>query len=170
MENAFETLPKDDRLTYAGFWERFAAYLIDSFIVGIPLAIFTVGFIFIVFGVTGTFDTILNTSSPENMTEQQVIGIIIGYLVIVALNIIIISVYFAGMHASKWQATIGKKLLHLKVVDLEGNRISFWRALGRYAAMAFLSGIFLIGYLLAAFTEKKQALHDLIAGTLVIKS
>ena len=85
------------------------------------------------------------------------------------INLVSAVAYFAGLHASKWQGTIGKKILGLKVTDLKGNRISFWRAFGRYLAMSFLSGILLIGYIMAAFTEKKQGLHDLIAGTLVVK-
>uniref|UniRef100_UPI0013C2DACA RDD family protein n=1 Tax=Klebsiella pneumoniae TaxID=573 RepID=UPI0013C2DACA len=89
--------------------------------------------------------------------------------VIILVSLIAAVAYFAGMHASKWQATVGKKLLGLKVTDLHGNRITFWRALGRYLAMSFLSGILLIGYIIAAFTEKKQSLHDLIASTIVIK-
>ncbi|MEM5593714.1 RDD family protein [Niallia circulans] len=74
------------------------------------------------------------------------------------------------LHSSKWQATIGKKLLGLKVEDLKGNKLSFWRSLGRYIVSSLLSGILLIGFILAAFTEKKQALHDLIVGSIVVKN
>jgi uncharacterized RDD family membrane protein YckC len=78
--------------------------------------------------------------------------------------------YTAGLTSSSLQGTLGKKVLGLKVVDLNGNRISFARASGRFFA-SILSGLILgIGYLMAAFNPKKQSLHDQIAGTFVIKN
>jgi uncharacterized RDD family membrane protein YckC len=165
---------KEDSL-YAGFWLRFCAYLIDSIILGIPLSIITMIAFMIFFGTSDvmymmTYDPALMN---QELTDQQVFSLIIAYyvtlLIVSIIGFIAGVAYFAGLHASKWQATIGKKILGLKVTDVSGNRITFWRALGRYAAMAFLSGIFLIGYIIAAFTEKKQSLHDLIASTIVIK-
>jgi uncharacterized RDD family membrane protein YckC len=59
--------------------------------------------------------------------------------------------------------------LGIRVTDLDGGRISFGRATGRYFGK-ILSGLILgIGFLMAAFTERKQALHDLLAGTLVVR-
>lgn len=79
-------------------------------------------------------------------------------------------VYTAGLTSSNLQGTLGKKILGLKVVDLNGNRISFARATGRFFA-SILSGLILgIGYLMVAFNPKKQGLHDQIAGTYVIKN
>jgi len=76
-------------------------------------------------------------------------------------------IYEAAMESSSKQATVGKMALGLKVTDLEGRRISFARATGRHFAK-FISGmIFLVGYIMAGFTQRKQALHDMIAGTLV---
>lgn len=76
--------------------------------------------------------------------------------------------YFAIQESSEHQATFGKRALGIIVVDEQGNRISFGRATGRFFAK-WLSGVILyIGYIMAAFTARKQALHDLIAGTLVI--
>jgi uncharacterized RDD family membrane protein YckC len=78
--------------------------------------------------------------------------------------------YFAGMESSARQATIGKSAMSLRVTNYEGQRISFGHATGRFFAK-IVSGLipFAIGYIMAAFTEKKQALHDLIAGTLVLR-
>lgn len=76
--------------------------------------------------------------------------------------------YFAGFESSKWQATIGKKLLELKVVDLEGNRVSFARATGRYFGKLLSRITLMIGFLMIIWTKKKQALHDKLASTLVI--
>lgn len=76
-------------------------------------------------------------------------------------------IYEAAMESSSKQATIGKMALGLKVTDMEGRRISFARASGRHFAK-FISGmILLVGYIMAGFTQRKQALHDMIAGTLV---
>jgi len=75
--------------------------------------------------------------------------------------------YEALMESSSRQATLGKMIFGMKVTDLSGNRISFARATGRYFAK-WLSGLtLLIGYIIAGFTERKQALHDMLAGTLV---
>ena len=72
------------------------------------------------------------------------------------------------MESSSKQGTVGKMILNLRVVDMLGNRISFGRATGRFFGK-ILSGLILnIGYIMAAFTEKKQALHDMLAGCLVI--
>ena len=77
--------------------------------------------------------------------------------------------YFALLESSAKQGTLGKMALGIRVTDLDGNRISFGRATGRYFAK-FISAIILyIGFIMAAFTAKKQALHDIIASTLVIK-
>lgn len=76
--------------------------------------------------------------------------------------------YFALQESSKWQGTVGKRALGLKVVDLEGRRISFGRATGRYFGK-FLSSLLYIGYLMIFWTKKKQALHDMIASTLVVR-
>ncbi len=76
--------------------------------------------------------------------------------------------YFAGMESTSRQATIGKSLLGIYVTDVDGNRISFLRATGRYFAKILSALILFIGYIMAAFTARKQALHDLLASTLVL--
>lgn len=78
--------------------------------------------------------------------------------------------YYAGLHASEWQATLGKRVFGLRVVDLEGERIGFGRATGRYFAEFLSALILLIGYLMVAFTERKQGLHDMLANTLVVRA
>lgn len=76
--------------------------------------------------------------------------------------------YFALMESSSRQATIGKSVMNIYVTDLNGQRISFLRATGRYFAKFISAIILLIGFIMAAFTERKQALHDMIASTLVM--
>ena len=77
--------------------------------------------------------------------------------------------YFVGFESSSWQATPGKRALGLIVTDTEGRRISPARAVGRYFGKILSGLILLIGYIMIAFTERKQGLHDFLAGTLVVK-
>jgi uncharacterized RDD family membrane protein YckC len=88
----------------------------------------------------------------------------VGDLVVVAIDWL----YFAYQESSPAQATLGKRALGIKVTDLQGNRISSARATGRYFAKILSIVTFLIGYIIAAFTARKQALHDLVADTLVV--
>jgi uncharacterized RDD family membrane protein YckC len=76
--------------------------------------------------------------------------------------------YYAGMESSSRQATVGKSVMGIYVTGLDGQRISFLRATGRYFAKFISALILLIGFIMAAFTERKQALHDIIASTLVL--
>jgi uncharacterized RDD family membrane protein YckC len=90
------------------------------------------------------------------MFGVQIVAVVIEWL------------YFAGMESSAGQATLGKRALGIKVTDMSGNRITFGKATGRFFGKILSSLILLIGFLMAAFTQKKQALHDLLAGTLVV--
>lgn len=85
------------------------------------------------------------------------------------LMILEVWLYFAFMESSQSQATLGKKVLGLKVKDTVGNRITFGRATGRHFGKVVSGLILCIGFIMAGFTAKKQALHDYIAGTLVVK-
>jgi len=77
--------------------------------------------------------------------------------------------YEAFMTSSEWQATVGKRVMSIVVTDLNGNRMSFARATGRHFAKYISVFLLGIGFVIAAFTAKKQALHDMIAETLVMK-
>jgi len=77
-------------------------------------------------------------------------------------------IYEAWMMSSEWQATVGKRALGIKVTGLDGGRISFARATGRHFAKYISICLLFGGYIMAAFTAKKQALHDMIAETLVV--
>ena len=77
--------------------------------------------------------------------------------------------YYTLMESSRFQGTLGKMAVQIKVTDLDGNRISFGQATGRHFGK-FLSAILLgIGFIMVAFTEKKQGLHDVMAGCLVVR-
>ncbi len=77
--------------------------------------------------------------------------------------------YFAIMESSDHQATLGKMALGLVVTDLQGRQITFGRATGRYFGKILSAFIFCIGFMMAGFTERKQALHDMLAGALVVR-
>ncbi len=93
-----------------------------------------------------------------------------NFSVMLAISVLIAWAYFGTFHASPWQATLGKRAFGIKVTDLAGNRISFARSTGRYFASFISTLLLLLGYVVAAFTRKKQALHDMIAGTLVVSA
>lgn len=138
---------------HAGFWLRFLAYLIDTIIVG------AVGTVLVL---TAAFPLTLTVGSLS--PAQLVYG-----MFIIAFIFLGQWLYYALMESSRYQATVGKIALKLKVVDYSGERLTFWRATGRFFAK-FLSMIILyIGFLMIGWTEKKQGLHDMIAETYVVK-
>jgi len=142
-------LPKEDlssEIRFGGFWIRVGAYLIDLVILNVVI------FLSLSF-VPGGSDLLI-----DNFAAFFIPITILGWL------------YFAGLHSSKWQASVGKKVLGLKVVDKEFNRISFVRATGRHFAEILSSMIIFIGYLMVRWTEKNQGLHDMKAGTYVAKA
>jgi uncharacterized RDD family membrane protein YckC len=143
---------------YGGFWIRFVAFLIDGFIVGIVILPIS-GLIALAIGLAG------------NAVSMPTVGVhVVKGIVGLAFNFCASWIYEAGMESSSKQATLGKMALALKVTDLEGRRISFARAAGRYFGKILSSMTLLVGYVLAGLTERKQALHDMIAGTLVIRT
>jgi uncharacterized RDD family membrane protein YckC len=85
------------------------------------------------------------------------------------LALLIWLAYFSAMECSKYQGTLGKIALGLRVTDLNGTRLTPLNAVGRNLGKILSSLILGIGFLMAAFTAKKQALHDILAGTLVVK-
>ena len=131
--------------TYAGFWRRFAAWFLDGLLLSL---------VAVPFGLQFSGDT---AAEAARASASGTVSTVIGWL------------YFALMESSAKQATVGKMALGIMVTDEDGRRIGFGRATGRYFAK-FLSVLTLgIGFLMAGFTERKQALHDMVASCLVIK-
>ncbi len=163
-----ETLTEENKkeFRYGGFWLRFVAYLIDYFILQFAGFILSLPFIG---GIILSAIRLDNNAMNEEMTFLGVAGILGFVLLIVLINLLLGWLYYAFMQSSGTQATLGKMALNLIVTDLEGNRITFGRATARYFSKIISNMTLYIGYILAGFTEKKQALHDMIAGTLVIK-
>ena len=123
---------------YANLFKRSLAYIIDVIIVAVPF---------------GVFMAALENSSKLSDSDMVLLYIIMG-------------LYFIIFESSSKGATLGKQLFGLKVVDTNGEKISFLRALGRYIAFIFLS----IGVIFALFSKKKQTVHDLVANTIVIEN
>jgi len=154
-------------VAYAGFWLRFVAFLIDGVISGIAFVILLIP----LFVLTGAGAALSRIGSGEDISDDVAaflgIGFIFGFFGIIFL---VSWLYYALSESSSWQATPGKKMLNLKVTDMTGEPISFGRASGRFFARIITHMIPLaIGYILAGFTEKKQAIHDMIASCLVLR-
>ena len=111
-------------------------------------------------------DHLSDTDAGTFIGIASILGSVLG---LVLSSIAVGWLYFALMESSKNQATLGKMALNLKVTDMEGNPVSFGRASLRYFGKILSGMIMMIGYILAGLTEKKQALHDMIAGCLVIR-
>jgi uncharacterized RDD family membrane protein YckC len=152
---------------YAEFWPRAAAYLIDGVILGIPFGLVALVLIFFL----GGFGVMLRSRTVDpGAAAAFVAPIFLSFLFGMIFFVGLQWLYFAGMESSERQATFGKSVMSLRVVNLEGQRLSFGHATGRFFAKIISGMIPLgIGYIMAAFTEKRQALHDMIAGTLVLR-
>jgi uncharacterized RDD family membrane protein YckC len=150
-------------VAYAGFWLRFVALIIDQLLLYFVVMILLLPFAASVgMGMRG-----MATGRPPDL--QALLPMIHVMFRLALLRIIVHWLYYSLLESSAWQGTLGKKALGLEVTDLDGSRISFGRATGRFFAK-FISWIILgIGFIMAGFTEKKQALHDILAGTLVIR-
>ncbi len=160
--------------TYAGFWWRFLAYLIDDIILSFASAFLLIpiwaSLGFSIFAAGRWEGTDWDFDSGVDPNSCAFIGSMIGLIIITVLLAIALEwLYFSLMESSKYQATLGKMAVSVKVTDLEGNRICFARATGRYFGKILSGMILMIGYIMAGFTQKKQALHDMLANTLVIR-
>lgn len=137
-------------VVYAGFWKRYAAYFLDSFVVGI-----------INLPVSVVFNLIGASSGNESLAlAMSMVAMLGGFVIGIG--------YYAGFHASRGGATLGKMAVGIKVVRSDGERITFMRGVGRYFGFILSSLTLMIGFIMAAFTQRKQALHDMLCDTLVV--
>jgi len=145
---------------YGGFWIRVVAAIIDLIIVAVALAPFKA-----IFGLGGLA---LGGFDLHGHHGPMVLPyLIFGGGIFAFLKISAGWLYEALLESSCYQATLGKMIFGMKVTDLYGNRISFARATGRHFAKILSGMILCIGFIMVGFTERKQGLHDMIAGTLV---
>lgn len=129
-----------DRAAYAGFWRRFAAWAIDCLVISIGSA---------------ALRAVASLVGVEGDTQFWPIFVAAYFL------------YCTVLESSSWQATVGKRALGLKVTNESGERVAFARAAARFAAKLLSVLTLCAGYLLIVVTKRRQALHDLIAGTFV---
>lgn len=146
MEDQILDAPSvDAKVNYAGFWIRFAAYFIDAVI----LFVVNLGLSFVLFDDYSAF-------APH--IASQVLSLVLGIG------------YFCGMESSARQATLGKMAVGIKVGNSRGEQITFMNAVGRYFAKIISALILLIGFMMAGWDSKKQALHDKLANTYVFQA
>ncbi len=142
MNDTHSSIFPDRPINYAGFWERFFAALVD----GIVMSAIGYGLNYLF---TGNIFGLWYWNFFSN--------IVLGWL------------YYALQESGSRQATLGKMALDIKVCNLEGGRISFAQATGRFFGRYLSAMILLIGYLMMLWDSKKQTLHDKLARTLVVK-
>lgn len=138
---------------YVGFWWRFLAAIIDGIIMMVFFYILS-----LVFGIS------MMGGSVDPATGMPVINPV-SYL----LQFVIPIAYYGVMQASAMQATVGKMAIGAIVTDVQGNRLSYAKSFLREVCKIPAMMILLIGYIMIAFTARKQGLHDIMAGTLVVK-
>src|SRR2546430_9676102 len=131
-----------DQTRFAGFWLRLAAYLIDLSLIYIVEGVLAVGVVMMSPRVIGVVDILY--------------GLLNFALVAAALS----WAYFALFESSPMQGTVGKYALGLYVTDMSGDPIGFWRATARYWLKLLSSLSVMVGWIVVAFTPRKQALHD----------
>ncbi|MFY0516585.1 RDD family protein [Lysinibacillus sp. UGB7] len=149
----------EQNVNFSGFWTRFLAYLIDGIVLGlvyIPIVV-----------VSGIIQVVLSIS----LGEESILGVAIATWIIASIIYLAVGLaYMILMPASKYQGTVGKKLMGIKIVDEDGGRISVSKSVLRYLGMIVSGLTFYIGYIMIAFHPQKRALHDIIGGTYVVSA
>lgn len=142
----------DDKKHYANFWNRLSAFVIDSIIVGIG----TIAIAFIIRQIANIIagDYVSQNGLPDPLVFVELL--LPGLL------------YNSIMESSSKQATIGKNAAGIWVSDINGNKITFTRALVRNSSKLLSAAIVFFGFFQVAFTQRKQALHDMISDCLVL--
>ncbi|MDH1661360.1 RDD family protein [Stenotrophomonas sp. GD03777] len=143
-------------VVYAGFWKRVAAYMIDYVVLAVPG------------GIIGAIIGVVLGASMGAVGSGETSIEIVAQLASALINMVIGVAYYTWFHSSQGGATLGKMAVGIKVVRSNGDRLTRGRAFGRYWAMLLSSFTLGIGFLMAAFTERKQGLHDMICDTLVV--
>jgi uncharacterized RDD family membrane protein YckC len=148
------------RTAYAGFWLRFVAWFIDVLILSAVGLIVLVPLAFTLFHG-------MSFMRPMDWPMGSPMGPRFFWLG--PLNLVWVWLYYALFESSTWQGTPGKRVLGLFVTDMQGRPISFARASARFFGKILSWLILMIGYIMAGFTAKKQALHDILADCLVLR-
>jgi len=148
-------LETEHTVQYAGFWLRLMAYIVDWLVLTVLGVILITGL------------SLLLTYLGNDLGNESAVMMLQGMAKVITL--IMALIYYAAMESSSKQATLGKLALGIKVTDLKGERISFLKASVRFLSKILSVLLLFIGFIMIAFTQKKQGLHDMIAGAVVIK-
>jgi uncharacterized RDD family membrane protein YckC len=156
----------------AGFWVRCAAGLIDLTILAIPLSVF-VSFLSVGMGISNAFVDL----NPHMPPHELLLRFGPRFLFLCLLFFVVMDwLYFAILESSVWRATPGKRLLGIYVADENGKPVNFWRASRRFLGGRLLVHVPYVGiyYFLAdcvcvGILPSKRALHDSLAGCLVLR-
>ncbi len=160
----------DNSSVYAGFWKRLAAGIIDWVllsIIGLFLFLPFLGLMFAGAGFSASDFEYYGQTYDDQTVGIALFGMVAWFFGFVALTIVS-WLYYALMESSSKRATLGKMAIGIEVTDMDGQKISFGRATGRFFAKCISGLILYIGYIMAAFTQQKQALHDILASCLVV--
>lgn len=167
----FKEKDSGSTLEFAGFWRRLAAGIIDNFIFLVLSGVLFL-ILSLVLGASIDPGPFINAifRGDLNSAWMATKGPALDLLIFSSLGTAIFFwLYFAGFESSIRQATPGKRFLRIMVTDMAGNRISFGAATGRCIGKFFSAAILCIGFIMIAFTNHKQGLHDKIAATLVVR-
>lgn len=145
---------------YGGFWIRFVAYMIDGLIISIVAAV-----------MVAIFAAFVVLTGMEHDSKEPSLEIFLGVILVVVALIVANWLYEALMTSSPRGATLGKMAIGVRIVRVDGAQLSFGRATARHFLKVMITPLvpLTIGYLMAAFTARKRALHDVLADTLVVK-
>lgn len=145
------TQPMPDGTAYAGFRQRVIAYGLDALVIYMLVAMVA----------SELLPQIESSLDHRVIVNEKALyaptAVLVGWL------------YYALLESSRLQATFGKRWVHLRVADLNGQRIEFRRASLRYWGQYLSGALGGLGFLIAAFTPRRQALHDMIAGCVVLR-
>jgi uncharacterized RDD family membrane protein YckC len=152
---------------YAGFWLRFVASFIDGLVLAIPIIILGI------FSFASAMPLIMRDRGDRRMAMMTLLPHLAFFVILIAVGSWL---YWGLMESSTWQATLGKRAMGLYVTDMAGNRASFGKTTGRFFAgrgigsIPYLGGLYyLVDCICAGVTDRKQAIHDMIAGCLVMR-
>ncbi len=149
-------------MAYAGFWIRFAAKFIDGILLWVVNMATSV---LLMLMILGSGNVLAPKADPNNL------GAFFLYQGVTMLVNMLIALGYSWFMLARYQATLGKLALGLKVVRADGAKLTSGRIVGRHFAEWISTLTLLIGYIMAGFDEpEKRALHDRICDTRVIKA
>lgn len=145
---------------YAGFWRRVAAYCVDI----VPIVAVVVAIAYQV----GEFDAVLANHFHDRSNFSGRLKFLVAQKIVCEASFLVYILYASLMESSRYQATVGKLVFHLKVINAVGGRPTLKNALARNWAKLFSWSVLCLGFLAIAFSRTKQGWHDKIAKTYVV--